>query len=265
MNYVSSFSFSKVVFSILTLSFFVSGFVSAENIDKYEGISQKFQVSAYYSPQPNQEKYVSGSYAVDLKMNGNGTHGADGTPVYIGMISAPSKYAFGTQLYIPGLGIGTVHDRGGAIYASKGYDRLDVWMGKGDAGRIRALQWGRRTVDGVILTKKISNTLHISTAEIARVYAKKSNQKEASIRKIVFTRNFSRGDKNEEVKKIQKFLIEEGVFSGDLKVNEVTRYYGSQTENSVFLFQKTYNIVSNWSDAGAGNWGPKTRAKANSL
>ena len=108
--------------------------------------AQQFEVSAYYSPLPNQEKYVCGSYEEDLKMNGDGEYGADGTPVYVGMISAPTKYSFGTKIFIPGLGVGTVHDRGGAIYSSKGYDRLDIWMGYGDEGRKRALRWGRRRV-----------------------------------------------------------------------------------------------------------------------
>ena len=109
-------------------------------------------------------------------MNGNGTHGADGTPVYVGMISAPSKYAFGTKISLPGFGVGTVHDRGGAIYTSKGYDRLDVWMGKGDEGRKRALKWGRKIVEGKIVNTNIPENLTLSTSEITRKSDKKLAQ-----------------------------------------------------------------------------------------
>ncbi len=48
------------------------------------------------------------------------------------MIAAPSSYAFGTQIYFPGWGVGQVEDRGGAI-VEKGerveasYDRIDIW------------------------------------------------------------------------------------------------------------------------------------------
>ncbi len=255
-------------FVVLVGVVFFSEISYAENISDYEGKIQKFQVSAYYSPLPNQKKYVSGSYQADLRMNGNGIHGADGTPVYVGMISAPRKYAFGTQIYIPGFGVGTVHDRGGAIYASKGYDRLDMWFGKGDAGRVRALQWGRQTVDGKILSKNISAQMNISTAEIPRSSRKPEisvSQKEKKAKKVPsdamkFSRNFSRGDRRKDVQKIQKFLKSQGVFEG-----ETSKYYGPKTENAVFLFQKKIGILKSWKDTGAGNWGPKTRRKANSI
>lgn len=31
------------------------------------------------------------------------------------MIAAPKSYDFGTQIFFPGLGVGSVQDRGGAI------------------------------------------------------------------------------------------------------------------------------------------------------
>ena len=76
---------------------------------------QTFIISAYYSPLPDQRVYFRGSYDADRRLNGNGTNGADGTQVYPGMLAAPKSYAFGTKLEIPGLGVGTIHDRGGAI------------------------------------------------------------------------------------------------------------------------------------------------------
>lgn len=96
--------------------------------------NKRFIVTAYYSPLPDQSFYLRGSYEADLKLNGNGTHGASGKPVYPGMLAGPKTYAFGTKVYLEGLGVGTVDDRGGAIVSSgsRGYDadRLDIWMGQ---------------------------------------------------------------------------------------------------------------------------------------
>jgi len=37
---------------------------------------RKFIVTAYYSPLPGQKKYSTGSYSGDIRLNGEGTHGA---------------------------------------------------------------------------------------------------------------------------------------------------------------------------------------------
>jgi hypothetical protein len=70
-----------------------------------------FIVTAYYSPIPGQKNYQMGSYKADIRLNGNGTHGASGTPVFTGMIAAPKTYVFGTQIFFDGLGLGRVEDR----------------------------------------------------------------------------------------------------------------------------------------------------------
>jgi len=111
-------------------------------------------VTAYYSPLPGQRAYNMGTLAAEKRLQGNGTHGASGKPVFDGMLAAPSTYKFGTKIEIGGK-VYTVEDRGGAI-VKKGqrgyaYDRLDIWMGHGDAGRIAANNWGKRTVQGCIL------------------------------------------------------------------------------------------------------------------
>ncbi len=111
---------------------------------------QDFVLTAYYSPKPNQCCYVTGSEQSDKDLNGNGTNGADGTKVYPGMIAAPPSYAFGTRIVLPGLGIGTVHDRGGAIQEQGKVHRLDVWVGSGEEGLARALAFGVKHVRGTI-------------------------------------------------------------------------------------------------------------------
>lgn len=112
---------------------------------------QEFVVTAYYSPLPNQCCYFRGSYGEDLAFNGEGKRAADGTAVYEGMIAAPPSYSFGTRIDLQGLGVGTVHDRGGRIVEwSDDIHRIDLWMGRGEEGLARALAWGTRRVSGTV-------------------------------------------------------------------------------------------------------------------
>jgi|CXWL01.1.fsa_nt_gi peptidoglycan hydrolase-like protein with peptidoglycan-binding domain len=117
------------------------------SVEPYE---RTFIVTAYYSPKPDQSFYVTGSYAKDIRLNGNGTNGADGTPVYPGMIAAPGSYSFGTQINCPPYMNGVIHDRGGAIVKAgnrnNAYDRLDFWAGEGEEALKTALYWGKRTL-----------------------------------------------------------------------------------------------------------------------
>lgn len=112
---------------------------------------QDFVVTAYYSPLPNQCCYFRGGYEEEITFNGKGVQGADGTPVYVGMIAAPPSYGFGTRIDLPGLGVGTVHDRGGRIIEwGDDLHRIDLWMGTGEAGLARALAWGARRVTATV-------------------------------------------------------------------------------------------------------------------
>jgi 3D (Asp-Asp-Asp) domain-containing protein len=57
-----------------------------------------------------------------------------------GTIAADTRYyPFGTRMYVPGYGWGTVEDRGSAI---KGPNRLDLYFNSYDD----AMHWGRRRV-----------------------------------------------------------------------------------------------------------------------
>jgi len=116
-------------------------------------------ITAYYSPEPNQQKYFLGSYNADITFNGRGIQGADGTRVYPGMIAAPAELPFGTRIEIPSLDVvGTVHDRGGRIeMGNDGTVRIDLWMGKGEEGLARALQFGaQRRSANIYIPKNVS-------------------------------------------------------------------------------------------------------------
>jgi peptidoglycan hydrolase-like protein with peptidoglycan-binding domain/3D (Asp-Asp-Asp) domain-containing protein len=214
---------------------------------EFEPYNDTFVISAYYSPLPGQTRYVRGSYEADLRLNGNGTNGADGTQVYPGMLAAPKSYAFGTKLEIAGLGVGAVHDRGGAIVQAgvRGHehDRLDVWMGAGDEGLTRALNWGVRTV---------SAKVYPPSHQIAESFALPGLD-------IVFTADLELGDSNASVKRLQEELKTYGYFRGN-----ISGTFDEDTEKAVLGYQLARSIVASADSAGAGVLGPKTRSSLNS-
>lgn len=90
----------------------------------------------YQTKGPNAGKLYSG-------LTAHGTKPHEPTEwlfVRDGTIAADTRYyPFGTRMYVPGYGWGTVEDRGGAI---KGPDRLDLYFDSLE----QAKQWGRRRV-----------------------------------------------------------------------------------------------------------------------
>jgi|GEM_PF-194228 len=214
---------------------------------------QYFDITAYYSPQPDQKYYVTGSYASDIALNGSGIRGADGTPVYPGMVAAPKTYAFGTKMYIKGIGTVAVHDRGGAIVkAGSGlqYDRLDIWMGYGDTGLQRALGWGRRVIEVTIYGVDPSIKEEVSFAGVvsAEVPVKRN------VKPPMFPQDVWYLSHGAEVVKLQKTLENLGYFSG-----VVNGFYGEETKVAVYAFQKDHNLFTSNDELGAGHTGPATR------
>lgn len=217
--------------------------------------TQTFLISAYYSPLPGQERYVTGSLEGDKELNGEGVNSADGTLVYPGMIAAPFKYPFGTKMSIPGIGIVAVHDRGGAIVEASedgpSFDRLDVWMGFGDAGLKRALNWGLREVEVTIYG--------IDPEFKEQVYIEGYSEAERFVKGIVLAPQLFKEDlwylsEGEDVKKLQKYMQQLGFFA-----DEITGFYGPQTREAVFNFQVSEGILQSFEDFGAGHFGVNTR------
>jgi len=218
---------------------------------------QTFTISAYYSPIPGQNKYVTGSYEGDIRLNGGGVHSADGTPVYPGMIAAPSSYAFGTKMSIPGIGIVAVHDRGGAIVHSgqrgNSFDRLDVWMGYGDAGLGRALSWGKRTVSVTVygIDPNIEENVYLEGFEIAESFVRN-----IIVQQKIFKEDLWYGVSGDKVGILQDYLIELGYYKG-----KTDKFYGDAVYKAVIAFQIDQGIVDNQEEFGAGYFGPQTRSK----
>lgn len=216
---------------------------------------QMFTISAYYSPLPGQERYVTGSYEGDIRLNGSGVNSADGTPVYPGMIAAPSTYAFGTKMNIPGVGIVAVHDRGGAIVhaGERGqfYDRLDIWMGYGDQGLSRALNWGKRNVEVTVYG--------IDPNMKENVYLAGFTEAEKFIRNIVSEQKIFKddlwfGESGDKVKELQGYLTDLGYYKG-----KQDGFYGDSVYKAVMQFQLDAGIIDDEAEFGAGYFGVRTR------
>lgn len=232
----------------------------------------KFIVTAYYSPLPNQSFYLKGSYEADIRLNGRGTHGASGKAVYPGMLAGPKTYAFGTKVYLEGLGVGTVDDRGGAIVSSgsRGYDadRLDIWMGQGEEGLKRALSWGKRSVTGKIIPKNEAvdqKTIDLSRVQIVKInkktYQKQQEQLSQKVEGIeevlsVFNSVISKNTEIEKTKELQVILSRLSYYTGDIDGK-----YSKALETAIYDFQIENRLVASKKTLGAGYYGVKTRAK----
>lgn len=196
-----------------------------------------FEVTAYYSPLPNQEKYLHGSYEAEIRMNGSGIHGASGKQVFPGMIAAPTNYPFGTKIYFEGFGIWDVQDRWGAIVRWD-YDRIDIWVWYGDEGRERAIQWGRRKVKGKIVVPSAEVTIQFPES-ILWAY-----------------QNFSSSPDSEPevILKLQEILTKAEIYDGELDGNF------ESMKDQFIDFQIKNDIIESADDEAAGYYGKKTVA-----
>jgi peptidoglycan hydrolase-like protein with peptidoglycan-binding domain len=233
--YKKTIGYIMIIFSSIMILPPDTSFAASES-----SIQKTFIVTAYYSPLPDQSFYLKGNFEAEKRLNGNGTNGASGKPVFPWMIAAPKTYAFGTHIFFPGLGLGTVEDRGWAIVEAWGkgepYDRIDIWMWYGEDGLKRALAWGRREVQGAILTDARGlSPVDFYGIDTGRVNLKQF-KKAASI---------PVGGISSEV--IAAFA--------DLGYN----VDNGNKEAMILQFQLDHNIISSASEQGAWVYGPKTR------
>lgn len=235
-----------LLFALMVAFFYAPSFA----VRAFEPGKRLFLVTAYYSPLPDQNFYVRGSYEADIRLNGRGTNGADGTQVYMGMLAAPSIYAFGTKVQIPGLGVGAVHDRGGAILQHRDYDRIDVWMGKGEPGLARALRWGSRLVEGEIMESSAAETIDFNWIESEiPSYALKPVKRYAA--------TLDQGPRDTaSVRELQEALRQFGYYH-----DEVNGELSPALTEAITTFQLDNLIIDSPLDSGAGHFGPKTNQK----
>jgi 3D (Asp-Asp-Asp) domain-containing protein len=105
--------------------------------------TMEVMATAYYKPLPNQKRFLMGSYRAEVEMNGQGIATFVGNPPLIGSVAVdPTVIAFGTPMEIPGYGLGIAEDKGRDI---KGR-RIDLFMGEGDEGLQKCLDWGSKRI-----------------------------------------------------------------------------------------------------------------------
>ena len=204
--------------------------------------------TGYYSPLEGQDFYVTGSLAGDKRLNGNGTNGASGAEVFMGMAAGPRSLPFGTKVYIPGTGLLNVQDRGGAIIATETEDgetinRIDIWMGKGEEGLSRALNWGKRTHVCTYFPPdvEVSPGHETGTLNLPAATPLPKNQDPLS--------------QKSWAEKLQTALKNAGYYEG-----EITGEYDEATRQALVDFQVDNNIVRSPTSYGAGYYGPETQA-----
>jgi len=227
---------TRFLAGLLTLSTFA---MPLSAIAAETGYEQHFTITAYYSPLPDQCCYVKGSFEADKILNGNGTHGADGTPVYPGMLAAPKSYAFGTVVDLPGIGTLTVHDRGGAIVEGSDTHRLDIWMGAGEEGLARALSFGVRRVVGTVHLpgyaqpeEGIDLSAFAAPVGNLKTFAVHPDAAVAAPEKVAF------GEKNVSVTALQQSLKDAGYFT-----EQPTGFFGDKTKASLLAFEAEMGIT----------------------
>lgn len=199
---------------------------------------QEFVVTAYYSPLPGQSAYFRGDYDEEIEFNGKGIAGADGTPVYAGMLAGPPTYDFGTVVDLPGLGIGTVHDRGGRIIEwGEDIHRIDIWMGSGEEGLARALAWGARRIKGTVYpagSEAPAEHMDLSVIPVDLSLLASLPKPDAS--SILLAAES--GDKSPGARKLQDMLKELGYFD-----EQPNGFFGPATQAALKKFQED-NAIS---------------------
>jgi len=149
----------KRIFSIIICLCLVST-VSAFDVSSCQ--ERAFTVTAYYSPESGQVFYYKPSFQEEVILNGEWHYGASGKKVFNGMLAWPATYLFGSIIYFPGLWVGEIADRGGAIVLSwergQSRDRIDIWMGKGEEGLIRALTFGKKNMTGYFCDNSLATS-----------------------------------------------------------------------------------------------------------
>ncbi len=231
----------------------------------FESYAKTFMTTGYYSPLPEQEHYVTGSYYSDKALNGNGTNGASGAEVFPGMLAAPASYRFGSKINIEGMGMMAVEDRGGAIVQAgqrgESYDRLDIWMGAGDIGLRRALLWGKRlvqaTVYGVrpdLVVDVTFNNWSDDELELVRYWKQFASYANDYGTAKLFPHDLWLGQTSDKVQEMETLLSQLGYFA-----STPDAMYDEVTAASVFNFQRDNDIVYSLDELGAGHFGPQTR------
>jgi peptidoglycan hydrolase-like protein with peptidoglycan-binding domain len=224
-----------------------------------------FIVTAYYSPLPDQEYYITWTYEGDIRLNGQWIAGASWKKVFSGMLAAPAGYSFGTKIYLEGLWIGSVEDRGWAIVPAgqRGYshDRIDIWMGYGDEGLRRANFWGKRKVRWYISTSQ-KITLDYTSIPAPKWATHNLIKTQNNVKEDIFSKSLWKGSDTAAILELQNILVQLEYLE---EWNYIAWEYDSATISAIFDIQVQNWVLSASSDLGAGYFGPQTRSTLKEL
>ncbi len=235
-----------------------------------------FIVTAYYSPLPNQQYYITGNYEDEVILNGQGIAWASWKWVFSWMLAAPKSYSFGTKIYLEWLGIWSVEDRGGAIVPAGqrwySHDRIDVWMWFGDEWLRRAMYWGKRKVKGNIVSNISATNLDYNTVpaptwavpKVTKIYGKTVTALQAIAPEEIdiFSVSLWKWSDTKLVSKLQEIL--EVLWYLD-KDSYALWEYDTATIDSIYNLQIETQILNTHTDAWAGSYGPKTRKELQNI
>ncbi len=230
--------FRRILGAVLLVSTLLPEVAVATTGDHAAPYDQEFVITAYYSPLPDQCCYVKGSYEADKVLNGNGTHGASGAPVYPGMLAAPPQYAFGTVIRLPGIGTLKVTDRGGAIQVTDaGVHRLDVWAGAGEEGLARALAFGVQRVRGTVYPKGTAQPKE--SVDFSAMAAPLSLLKHYVVGESTFlSASATLNQSSLSARMLQEHLKALGYFN-----RSVTDFFGTDTQKALQAFLSDYGLT----------------------
>lgn len=241
----------KKITSILLIITILLPFLSVNTYS--EDNEWYFIVTAYYSPLPGQDTYLTWDYNSEKKLNWEWINWASGNPVFSWMLAAPKNYNFWTKIYLEWLWVWEVSDRWGAIVNAwkrwYEHDRIDVWVWSGDEWLKRALYWWKRTVKWYVTDDNSNITLDynkISSPSWATNWLKKISN--------VFEIWLWKWSDFWMVKKLQKLLNEVWLYNG-----EVDGIYNNKVVDIVYNFQTDNDIIKNPTDYWAWYWGKNTR------
>lgn len=242
----------KKILSILLIIFTI---VLQFNITVYSYNSNDyFVVTAYYSPLPDQNYYLTWNYESEKRLNWQWIRWASWKWVFSGMLAAPKNYKFWTKIKLEWLWIWEVSDRWWAIvnawnrwYKS---DRIDVWVWYWDEWLRRALYWGKRTVkwNFVDYNTKVNLDYKIISAPLwATKWLKKISN--------IFNSWIGIWSNKSSINKLQNLLTEVGLYQW-----EINWEYTNEIIDIIYNFQLENWLIKNWNTYWAWYWWKNTRA-----
>lgn len=226
----------KIIRTLLFTMLLLLGFTQAFDTSKCE--ERAFTVTAYYSPESGQIFYYKPNFQEEVILNGEWYFGASGKKVFNGMLAGPSSYPFGSVIYFPGLWLGEIADRGGAIVLSgergQSRDRIDIWMGNGEEWLIRALTFGKKNMTGYFCDSSVVKTSPKDSLLRENVPTLKYFFDAA-----IWIQELKPGRKDIRVRTLQKYLVKLWYLSSKHRHGE----YNSSTKQALCKYQVAKKIV----------------------